>query len=209
MTGLFTEPRRREVALEGVPPLLVVDHWLAADAATELYDELAAGAPWFRPVLRIYGQEHLAPRSTAWYGDRGAVYRYSGTVNTPAPWPTSLATLRPRVERDAGAPFNSCLATLYRDGLDHVGWHADDERELGPVVASLSLGAPRRFGLRKADRHALKVELLLEHGTLLVMGPGVQEQWEHSLIKQRDAAGPRINLTWRSVRLRPSETTTP
>jgi alkylated DNA repair dioxygenase AlkB len=201
MTTLFTDPERREIPLEGAAPLVVIDRWLDHDAAETLFADLYVDAPWFRPTLRLYGEEHLAPRSTAWYGDPQAVYRYSGTVNTPAPWPAFLTPLRQRVEAEAGVALNSCLGNLYSNGHDHVSWHADDERELGPVIASLSLGAPRRFLLRRKDNHQTKVELVLEPGTLVVMGEGVQKLWQHSVPKQV-GAGPRINLTWRAVRPR-------
>lgn len=199
---LFTGPARREVPLDGAAPLIVIDRWLAAAAATALFDVLHDTAPWFRPTVRIWGEEHLIPRTTAWYGDAGAVYRYSGTVNTPAPWTPALEVVREALVREAGgAPFNSVLLNLYRDGKDHVAWHADDEPGLGadPLIASLSLGASRRFVLRKTAEVTTKVELLLEHGTLLLMGAGVQKHWQHSIPKQAAADGPRINLTWRHV----------
>lgn len=201
-TSLFTVPQRREIRLDGAAPLVVIDHWLDAAEADLLFAEVMASAPWFRPKLWIYGEEHLAPRSTAWFGDPGAVYRYSGTVNTPAPWLSSLRTVRSRIEETAGATFNSCLANLYRDGEDHVNWHADDEGGLGhdPVIASLSLGATRRFVLRKRDARNVKIEILLEHGQLVVMGSGTQRTWQHAVPKMVGVKTPRVNLTWRLVR---------
>ena len=200
--ALFLGSARREIPLEDAAPLVVIDRWLDDGAATALFVELYTTAPWFRPTLRLYGKEHPTPRSTAWYGDCEAVYRYSGTMNTPARWTPTLETLRETLRKETGGlPFNSTLLNLYRNGLEHVAWHADDEQELGPdpIVASMSLGAPRRFVLRKTTEPTRKVEILLEHGTLLLMGSGVQKHWQHSIPKQRAVTAPRINLTFRDV----------
>ena len=181
-------------------PLRVIAGWLPATDATALRDDVLDRAPWFRPCVRVYGVEHIAPRVTAWFGDSDAVYRYSGSTNTPAPWLPSLAALRGRIDDAAGMRTNSVLANIYRDGADHVGWHADDERELGadPVIASLSLGATRRFILRRTKDRATKIEVSLPHGSLVVMGRGVQHHWQHTVPPQANA-GQRVNLTWRSV----------
>lgn len=103
-------------------------------------------------------------------------------------------------------PFNSVLANLYRDGRDSNGWHADDEPELGddPIVASLSFGASRRFLLRSREHPAQRYEWTLAHGSLLVMGRGVQSAYVHSVPKTSRPAGERINLTFRLVRNAPS-----
>lgn len=141
-----------------------------------------------------------APRLEAWYGDAGASYSYSGLAHEPLPWTPELQRLRERVEVAAGTTFNSVLANLYRDGNDSNGWHADDESELGeqPVIASLSLGAARRFLLRHRAS-VERVEVVLEAGSLLLMRGKTQQCWKHSVPKQRTVHAPRINLTFRRV----------
>lgn len=151
-------------------------------------------------MLRICGKEVPAPRLTAWHGERGCHYRYSGRLHLPAPWTPTLEYLRRRIEETTGQRFNAVLANLYRDGRDGVGWHADNERELGPdpVVASISLGAPRRFRFRSKDR-TRRLDMMLEHGSLLLMAEGTQTAWEHCLPRSTRAVGMRVNLTFRRV----------
>ncbi len=113
-----------------------------------------------------------------------------------------LAALRDRLRKELGVPFNSVLANLYRDGRDAMGWHSDDEPELGaePVIASLSLGAARRFVLRRRDDHAVKQTLVLAPGSLLVMRGACQRDWQHALPRTAKPVGPRLNLTFRHIR---------
>lgn len=143
-----------------------------------------------------------APRRCAWYGDPGARYAYSGLPLEPLPWTQALAGLRKALESHLGAPFNSVLANWYRDGHDRMGWHADDEASLGPepLIASLSLGAPRRFALRHRTRRDLPTAAItLEHGSLLVMAGPTQRCWKHALPAMARVTDPRINLTFRYV----------
>lgn len=148
----------------------------------------------------MFGRTVPAPRLEAWYGDPGAAYTYSGLAHEPLPWTAELQDLRERVESATATTFNSVLANLYRSGADSNGWHADDEPELGeqPVIASLSLGATRRFLLRHRASGE-RVELMLEAGSLLVMRGATQQCWQHCVPKQRTVQAPRINLTFRRV----------
>jgi alkylated DNA repair dioxygenase AlkB len=168
-----------------------------------MLDALVAGLAWEQHRLRLFGRERLTPRLCAWYGDAGARYGYSGQTLEPLPWTTPLADLRQRLQAAVGCAFNSVLANLYRDGADGMGWHSDDEASLGPqpVIASLSLGATRRFVLRHRCRRELQtLSLPLEHGALLVMAADTQRHWHHAVPKTRQPVGPRINLTFRHVR---------
>jgi len=176
----------------------------ALDEATRLFDALRAGIHWRQEEILIFGQRRLVPRLVAWHGDAGASYVYSGTDHHPEPWTPELEYIRSRVRELSGAEFNAVLLNLYRDGRDGMGWHADDEPELGrnPVIASVSLGTPRRFCLRHCRRKDLKLDLLLPHGSLLVMGGATQHHWVHALPKTQRPAGKRINLTFRRVALR-------
>lgn len=178
--------------------------WPAAfgpEEAANLFDSLHAGIRWRQEEIVIFGRRRLVPRLVAWHGDAGASYRYSGTDHDPEAWTPALERARARVCELSGAEFNAVLLNLYRDGRDGMGWHADDEPELGrnPVIASVSLGAPRRFCLRHRRQRGLKLDLELPHGSLLVMAGPMQHHWVHALPKSRRPVGERINLTFRRV----------
>lgn len=175
--------------------------WLALPPADVLFDQLQRTLPWENHAVRLFGREVPSPRLSIWIGDPDASYRYSGVVREPRPWPASVETLRARLHREMGVPFNSALANLYRDGNDAMGWHSDSEGELGmaPVIASLSLGATRRFKLRARDGDA-RIDVDLPHGSLLVMSGATQALYRHALPRTRRPVGARINLTFRCVR---------
>ena len=176
--------------------------FLARAEADRLLEGLLGLPDWQQLRLRVFGRDVSAPRLTAWYGDPGARYAYSGVVHEPLPWPRGLAALRARLHTHLGVGFNSVLANLYRDGRDSMGWHSDDEPELGeePVIASVSLGARRRFRLRhRARKDVLPIDLDLEHGSLLAMWGSTQDHWKHSLPKSARCDGVRVNLTFRRV----------
>lgn len=180
--------------------------WLAPAEADALFASLRETIAWETHVIRIHGREVRSPRLSCWIGDAGASYVYSRTRFEPRPWPAALAALRGRIEQACGTGFNSVLANLYRDGRDAMGWHSDDELELGPapVIASLSLGAGRRFVFRRkpvrgqaAGRAAL--ELRLAHGSLLRMAGATQCLYQHALPRALRETLPRINLTFRQI----------
>ena len=136
----------------------------------------------------------------AWYGDADAYYRYSGVEHRPLPWIKELLELRSAVEAVCRRRFNSVLANLYRDGLDSMGSHADDEKQLGqnPLIASLSFGATRLLRF-KHPASGGKLDLALAHGDLLIMAGVLQHHWRHELPKTRKSVQPRINLTFRAI----------
>ncbi|MBD8873265.1 alpha-ketoglutarate-dependent dioxygenase AlkB [Rhodanobacter sp. DHB23] len=181
--------------------------WLGAVEADALFVELRRAIAWENHRIRLFGREVASPRLSCWIGDPGATYTYSRSRFEPQPWPAALAALRPRVEQACGARFNSVLANLYRDGGDAMGWHSDDEPELGarPVIASLSLGAERRFRLRRRRARGESAqpgdtsELLLPHGSLLRMAGDTQRLCRHELPRMRNLAEARINLTFRCI----------
>ena len=164
-------------------------------------ERIRAELEWENHRIRIFGREVESPRLSCWMGDPDATYTYSGTRFAPKPWTPLLQRLRDRAAAACGMPFNSVLCNLYRGGRDYMGWHSDDEPELGPepVIASLSLGAPRRFLFRLRKDHSVKHELLLEHGSLLIMRGHTQRDWQHSLPKTAKPVGERINLTFRRI----------
>ncbi|MEP6939495.1 MAG: alpha-ketoglutarate-dependent dioxygenase AlkB [Rudaea sp.] len=160
-----------------------------------LYDEIA----WERQRLRIFGREVESPRLSCWIGDADASYRYSGVRFAPHAWTPALSELRAALARE-GERCNSVLCNLYRDGRDSMGWHSDDEPELGaePAILSLSFGGPRRFRLRHRRAEA-RLELALQSGSLLRMAGATQHNYRHDLPKTARAVAPRINLTFRWI----------
>lgn len=175
--------------------------WLAPAEAEDLFAELRRQVAWEVHRIRLFGREVDSPRLSSWIGDADAVYRYSGTQFEPQPWLPVLQPIRARLARELGVGFNSVLANLYRGGADAMGWHSDDEPELGaaPVIASLSLGAPRRFLLRHRQEPDRKLALELVSGSLLVMAGETQRHYRHALPRTRRVVGERINLTFRLV----------
>jgi alkylated DNA repair dioxygenase AlkB len=207
-------PRPPDQAAAGAAPSVALDlpdgeawYWPAAfeaAKATGLMASVRNGIDWRAEEIVMFGRHVPVPRRVAWHGDPGARYTYSGTPHLPEPWTPALACIRDRVQELTGARFNAVLLNLYRDGRDGMGWHADDEPELGPdpVIASVSLGATRRFCLRHRRRRDLRVVLPLAHGSLLLMSGATQRHWVHALPKTTAPVGERINLTFRQVVLR-------
>ncbi len=166
-----------------------------------LYQQLSAELSWSQPQVRLYGKSYPVPRQLAFYGDEGVQYGYSGLRHCAEPWPAALASLRRRLVSDLGQDFNCVLVNWYRSGDDRMGYHSDDEPALGaePCIASISLGAQRRFLLRpKPGQPGESCAIELCGGSLLVMAGRTQHSWQHALPRQRGAGG-RINLTFRKV----------
>ncbi|MDV3469667.1 alpha-ketoglutarate-dependent dioxygenase AlkB [Stenotrophomonas sp. C3(2023)] len=188
------------------PPLAGADvrhlpGWLSAEQATALHQQLLQQVPWQVHRIRMFGRWVDSPRLSCWMGDPQARYRYSGATFEAAPWLPALLPLRDRLQDALHVPFNSVLLNRYRNGADGMGWHSDDEPELGPapVIASLSVGDARRFVLRQRAAPAVKQEYLLQHGDLLVMAGATQQLCQHALPKTAKAVGERINLTFRHI----------
>lgn len=175
--------------------------WMAAGDADALAEALHLDAEWEVHRLRLFGRWVDSPRLSCWIGDADARYRYSGALFEPRPWPTALLRVRQQLQEATGARFNSVLANLYRNGQDAMGWHSDDEAELGrnPLIASLSLGATRKFALRHRTDPACKLALQLGHGSLLIMAGDTQRNYRHALPRTARPVGARINLTFRQV----------
>jgi alkylated DNA repair dioxygenase AlkB len=190
-----SQAQRRDIADGGI--LLYDPGFLSREEADSLFDTLKQRTSW-RQHTGPFGQ--LVPRLLAYHADPGVVYRYSGLVHESVPWPDFLLSVRRRVEGVAGAPFNSLLLNFYRDGSDSIGFHADNEEELGgnPIVPSISLGSTRRFILRhNQTRERLHYDLT--HGSLLLMAGTTQHHWQHAVPKSDTPVGERINLTFRNI----------
>lgn len=161
--------------------------------------ELQTSVNWKQEPIILFGKEIMQPRLTAWYGDKA--YSYSGITMQPQPFNPLLQEIKQAAEIRAAHEFNSCLLNCYRNGSDSMGWHRDNEKNLGrfPVIASLSFGASRKFQFRNHADKALLKTVFLEHGSLLIMRGETQHCWEHRLPKDSKSTGTRINLTFRTV----------
>lgn len=158
--------------------------------------------PWRSDKVVVWGKSVSQPRLTAWYGDLGRNYSYSGVKMNPLPWTDLLLGIKVSVEKASNFSFNSVLLNYYRSERDSMGLHSDDERELGerPIIASVSLGEERDFVLKhKHDRSLRPLHLKLAHGSLLLMGGDTQRMWRHGIPKENRPLGPRVNLTFRRI----------
>ena len=160
-----------------------------------------ANINWKQDTINIYGKVSALPRLTAWYGDAGRSYNYSGINSNPSPWNKGLLHIKSLIENVTSAKFNSVLLNWYRSGEAHLGWHADNEKELGinPTIGSVNLGETRDFILRRDDDPSAKITIPLEHGSLLIMHGEMQHFWQHSVPKRKRIKGSRINLTFRLI----------
>ncbi|QDZ38574.1 alpha-ketoglutarate-dependent dioxygenase AlkB [Euhalothece natronophila Z-M001] len=174
------------------------------DAKTSDYffSQLEKEINWKQEYIKLYGKENPVPRLTAWYGDKGYSYTYSGITMNPEPWTNSLLEIKHKIETIAQVNFNSVLLNLYRDGNDGVAWHSDDEPELGkhPIIGSVSLGGERRFSFKYRDKsNPERHDINLKHGDFLLMQGETQQYWYHQIPKTKKSVLPRINLTFRVI----------
>jgi alkylated DNA repair dioxygenase AlkB len=196
----------RQSALDTLPipgaDIRFMHHLFSSQEADRIFDELFDSIDWRHDEIVIYGKKMLQPRLTAWYGDPGTYYQYSGLPLTPNPWTDLLLSLKARIEEVTATRYNSVLLNLYRDGKDSVGWHSDNESELGrePIIASLSFGQTRTFQLKAKNLPgASTVKIELTHGSLLVMRGATQRNYVHAVLKSSKVDRPRINLTFRTI----------
>ena len=196
--SLFEVPERELLPYDGSA---IYFDWVLGDLdAGAVFSDLLKDTPWESRTIKMFGKEYPQPRLVAWFGDPGRGYTYSGISMNINPWTPQLELLKTICEQKAGRVFNSLLVNLYRNGEDKVSWHSDNEPELGrdPCIASLSLGAVRRFKFRHLDSKEI-VECSLSPGSLVVMSGLSQTKWEHEVPKEVRIKESRINLTFRSV----------
>lgn len=155
---------------------------------------------WQHDKINMYGKEIYVPRYSAWYADENKSYTYSGITFQPKKWNKGLLYIKERIENTLNLSFNSVLMNWYRDGEDWMGWHADDEKELGtnPIIASVNFGEERDF-LIKSNETNEKITIPLKHGTLLIMSGKLQHHWKHSVPKRKKRKNARFNLTFRTI----------
>ena len=173
---------------------------VSSQEAKEYFDQLINNIEWKNDEVFIFGKHIITQRKVAWYADAGLSYTYSKVTKAGLVWTNELLKLKSLTEKLTGETFNSCLLNLYHRGEEGMGWHSDDEKELGKnmAIASLSFGADRKFSFKhKEDKQTLS--LLLENGSLLLMKDETQQKWLHSLPKTKRITEPRINLTFRTI----------
>jgi alkylated DNA repair dioxygenase AlkB len=178
-------------------------NFLTSSQANELFENLCRSVQWRQDDIFIFGKWLKQPRKTAMFSDSGIKYTYSGLRHKTQNWTKELQELKSNIERIAQNDFNLVLLNLYRDGNDSMGWHSDDEKELGqnPIIASISLGVERQFKFRpkKNNQNQNPFSVSLNHGSLLIMKGETQYYWQHSIAKSKKVNSERINLTFRKI----------
>lgn len=172
-----------------------------ANSPQQTASEFILSTPWRAEQVTVWGKTFPQPRLIAWYGLSGKNYSYSGIKLSPLPWTDALIDIKSRVETASGLQFNSVLLNYYRDHRDSMGFHSDDEPELGarPAIASLSLGEERTLVFKHKKLKIKPVRLLLHSGSLLIMKGDTQANWKHGIEKESKPLGPRVNLTFRTI----------
>lgn len=190
--------------MTGCPHLSLMEDFIDPDTAHQIYQQLHSEIQWPNNSYQVFGRNFELPRLQSWHADEGIVYSYSNNLLTTKPWTDLLSDLCLWVEVHTQHAFNAVLVNYYRSGEDYVGWHSDDEKELGesPVIASLTLGASREFNFRHKEDFDNQGSVTLPSGSLLVMAPEFQRDWQHAVLRCRNSQG-RINLTFRQVHKNP------
>ena len=194
-------------------PIDKTKNWLPYDGTVQYFGQVFTGQEanfyyqnlletiaWRNDEAIIFGKKITTKRKVAWYGQKPFAYTYSNTTKHALPWTFELQALKAVIEKETGETYNSCLLNLYHDGSEGMAWHSDGERDLKKdgAIASLSFGAERKFAFKHKQSHQ-KVELLLDHGSLLVMKDTTQTFWLHRLPPSKRITSPRINLTFRTI----------
>jgi alkylated DNA repair dioxygenase AlkB len=187
--------RRDKLSIQLLP------EFISAAEGNALLKQLIEITPWQQPRIKVYGKWHPMPRLVSFYGDKRLSYGYSKMRHGTQAWSSTLLDLKTRVCSQTSRQFNSVLLNYYRNGQDTMGWHADDEKELGrkPTVASLSLGAARDMHFKSKTGNGEVIKLNLPSGSLLIMGGDTQHNWLHHIPKRAKCFTPRINLTFRNI----------
>jgi len=181
--------------------LLFVPDFFSGAESKVYFEELLEQIAWKQDRIKMFGKELPIPRLQAWYGNADKSYTYSGIKMSPLAWTPSLLEIKKRIATVCKTDFTSVLLNRYRGGQDSMGWHSDDEKELGvnPVIASVNFGASRNFQMRRKDDHKQKRSLELSNGSLLIMKGTTQHFWQHQIPKTAKTVGERINLTFRKI----------
>ena len=179
-----------------------IENFFDFDQSQLYMEHLTNDIKWKREKIRMWGKEIVTKKRIAWYADEGKSYTYSGSTFYPVQWDEVLLEIKKQVEQHIRFQFNSVLLNEYKSGEVGMGWHSDDEKELGidPIIASLSFGANRDFIFKhKTDKSFEKIKIHLKSGSLLIMSGSTQHYWKHSLPKRLKVRDPRVNLTFRKI----------
>ena len=197
---LNANDQKIKVLLPGAS-LTYYPQFLTKTTANHCLTSLLTEINWQSQPIKIFGKLVMQPRLMAWYGNPDVPIKYSGVTFLPNPWTATLLALKDKIEKHLETEFNGVLCNLYRNGNDSMGWHSDDESYLGklPTIPSLSLGAERVFQLKHKAEKNLSKNLVLEHGSLLLMQGETQTHYKHQLPKTKRITEPRINLTFRQI----------
>jgi len=182
--------------------LALYNDFFSKSKSDELYNALIQNIQWRQDEIKMFGKTMNLPRLTAWYGNEGCSYTYSGITMQPLSWNKDLKIIKDQIEAVTEVSFNSCLLNFYRSGSDSMGWHQDNEKELGsnPIIASVSFGETRPFQLKHINLALPKTDIPLAHGSLLIMKGPTQHFWKHQIPKTSRNIKPRINLTFRIIK---------
>ena len=164
------------------------------------FSYLSTEIPWQQDVVKLFGKTYITDRKVAWYAEKPFIYRYSGQSKIALPFSPTLLDIKSRVEKLTGSEYDACLLNYYHNGSEGMGWHSDNEKSISPnsSIASVSLGVTRKFQF-KHKTQGLKLDLILDSGSVLDMREETQEFWLHALPKSKKIAGARINLTFRKM----------
>ncbi|MGV8994771.1 MAG: alpha-ketoglutarate-dependent dioxygenase AlkB family protein [Flavobacterium sp.] len=170
------------------------------EEADQYYKSLLEQIQWQNDEAFIFGKRIITKRKVAWYGEDQFTYTYSNSTKTALPWNADLLEIKKTVEKTSGETFNSCLLNLYHSGEEGMAWHSDAEKDLKKdgAIASVSFGAERKFSFKHKETSE-KVEIILPHGSLLIMKADTQSNWLHRLPPTKKIFTPRINLTFRTI----------
>ncbi len=199
-TDFFSESIAESIANLPQATLVYIPDFLSKEEANAYYNEIQNTLPWRQETIKVYGKDVVSPRLQSWHGDRSTPYQYSNIKMQPNAWVSCLSELKSRCEEAVDAKYNSVLVNYYRDGNDAMGWHADDESELGvdPTIASLTLGCERTFSF-KHIKTKQRIDIPLANGSLLIMTGTTQRYWQHALPRRKRITQGRINLTFRYI----------
>lgn len=178
-----------------------IPNFLSEQEAGDFFNYLKDNLDWEQGKIKLFGKEILEPRLTVFFSNPGILYTYSKRALEGKPWPKEISQIKKSIEKVSGNDFNTCLINRYRNGTDNMGWHSDNEKELGPfpVIASLSLGETRDFQIKSKVDSKQKLQIKLNNGDLLIMKAGFQEKFLHQIPKRKRIDNERINLTFRKV----------
>jgi alkylated DNA repair dioxygenase AlkB len=198
--ALFAQPATvPAIADSDTPPVIHLSNFLTLAEADSLF-EFCKGLAWVQNEFKIYGRALKIPRQEYMEGIPDAYYRYSGGVELRSrDWSSELRAIRDRINLVTAFNFDIVIGNWYANGMQHIGWHSDDDKNLGqlPAIASLSLGASRKFQVRRKGKGTKIHNYQLAHGSMLIMLPGMQDTWRHRLPQIQSLTSERINLTFR------------